>query len=42
MLKMFDSIKQLAKQAGEVPHVWLIIRTHPAITDKPLGKETLA
>jgi len=39
MLNIFDSIKQLAKQAGQVLTYGMIIRAHPAITDKPLCED---
>ncbi len=40
MAQMFDSIKQLAKEAGRDPsRIELVIRAHPEIADKPLGKE---
>src|SRR5712692_2731631 len=40
MAQMFDSIKQLTKEAGRDPsRMELIIRAHPEIADKPLGKE---
>lgn len=40
MAQMFASIKQLAKEAGRDPsRMELIIRAHPEIADKPLGKE---
>src|SRR5882724_11422316 len=40
MAQMFDSIKQLAKQAGRDPsRIELVIRAHPEIKDKPLGQE---
>ena len=40
MAQMFESIKQLAKEAGRDPsRIELVIRAHPEIADKPLGKE---
>ncbi len=40
MAQMFESIKQLAKEAGRDPsRMELVIRAHPEIADKPLSKE---
>ena len=40
MSQMFESIKQLAIEAGRDPsRIELIIRAHPEIAEKPLGKE---
>jgi probable F420-dependent oxidoreductase len=38
--QMFDSIKQMTKEAGRDPsRMELIVRAHPEISDKPLGKD---
>ena len=40
MAQMFESIKQMAKDAGRDPsRIELVIRAHTEITDRPLGKE---
>jgi alkanesulfonate monooxygenase SsuD/methylene tetrahydromethanopterin reductase-like flavin-dependent oxidoreductase (luciferase family) len=37
MVQMFESIKQLAREAGRDPsRIELVIRAHPKIADKPL------
>jgi probable F420-dependent oxidoreductase len=40
MAQMFESIKQLTKEQGRDPsRMELIVRAHPEIAEKPLGKE---
>jgi alkanesulfonate monooxygenase SsuD/methylene tetrahydromethanopterin reductase-like flavin-dependent oxidoreductase (luciferase family) len=40
MAQMFETIKRLAKEAGRDPsRMQLIVRAHPEIADKLLGKD---